>query len=135
MVQCPELCTRGAISLTKKRAVLRNEQLHREHADIIQRFGDAACDRGGIFDLRRRQRRRHGRAAQDVILMLVLRRVVGGEGAVAPARGDDRCLEGEIDEFFEDSRHRVQALECGGRIERRARDGLALAVIAHAPRS
>ena len=44
-VQWPELCTRGAISLTSRPPSREHEHLHRQHADIIEllrdRFGDA----------------------------------------------------------------------------------------------
>ena len=47
MVQWPLLCTRGAISLTISRAPrgrigAEMEHLHRQHADIVERLGDAA---------------------------------------------------------------------------------------------
>ena len=38
IVQWPELCTRGASSLASSRAVAA-EQFEREHADIVERFG------------------------------------------------------------------------------------------------
>ena len=42
----PELCTRGAISLAEQLAVA-SEQLDREHADVVERFGDRARVRLG----------------------------------------------------------------------------------------
>ena len=47
-VQWPELWTRGAISLTRRRCgrpVGRDEHLDGEHADMVERLGDGLGDR------------------------------------------------------------------------------------------
>ena len=48
MVQCPELCGRGAISLTRTRPVAVDEHLDGEEADEVERFCDAPGDPGGL---------------------------------------------------------------------------------------
>ena len=59
-VQWPELCTRGAISLTRTFgpfSLVQHEHLDREHADIVERGRDLAGDRAGLL------RKRSGIAA------------------------------------------------------------------------
>ena len=72
---------------------------------------------------------------QDAVAVDVLGRIVGGDRAVQPARGDHRNLALEGDEGFQDQRHIAHRLAGAGKAARFhvAEDALALAVIAHAP--
>ena len=72
MVQWPELCTRGAISLTStawEAPSSHDEHLDRQHADIAEGFRDGLGDAPRFRGDRRRHGGRHARGLQDVVLM------------------------------------------------------------------
>ena len=103
IVQWPELCGRGASSLTRISPDLGHEHLDRQHADEVELFGDVARDRLGPHRGLGLDPGRRDRGVEDMVDVLVFDRRVGGPGAVAAARDDDRDLAGEIDKAFEDA--------------------------------
>ena len=134
-VQCPELCTRGAISLTSifgPPSAGDHEHLDREHADIIQRVGDLLGDAAGLRGQRIGDRRRHARGLQDVVAVLVFGDVEAFDLAVGAARGDHRDFALERNEGFQDRRFGAEVLPDPVGIVALADDRLALAVIAEA---
>ena len=77
IVQWPELCGRGASSLTSTSPSWVDEHLDREQADEVELLGDAAGDRlGARRDLGRHRRRRDG-GVEDVVDVPVLDRRIG----------------------------------------------------------
>src|SRR5260221_11277875 len=77
----------GRDSVAGNLAVSADEQLHAQNADIIQRFGDPAGDSHSLAGDRSGERSGHDRPAQNMILMLVPRRIISEEIAIAPPRG------------------------------------------------
>ena len=68
MVQWPELCTRGAISLTTSGSaacVPEVEHLHRQHADVAERLGNRGGDIAGACQGDRRQAARGRRSVSQ----------------------------------------------------------------------
>ena len=104
IVQWPLLWTRGAISLTSGPSrEAKNSTVSTPTWPSASAMRSAASRRFG--DLRRELIAAwHGRAAQDAVAMLVLRRVPEGVAAVVPAREDDRELGEEVDAGFGDRR-------------------------------
>src|SRR5258706_5711235 len=86
-------------------AVSADEQLHAKNADIIQRFGDPAGDPHSLAGDRSGERSGHDRPAQNMILMLVPRRIISEKTAIAAPRGDDGCLERKVYEFLQNRGH------------------------------
>ena len=102
MVQWPELCGRGASSLTSTAAVPGDEHLDRQNADESQGIGDSQRDPlrlGGRLG-------RYGGGCygfvQDVVGVAVLDGGIGHHRAILAARDDHRDLKREIDEAFDD---------------------------------
>ena len=116
-----------------RRALFDDEHFDRDHADIGERGGDA----GGEVDRRsrrcRRERCRRAGHAQDMVLVDIFADVVGGEGTVHAARGDDRNFPHEWHESFEDCRPAAEAAEDDGEIGSLAHHRLAFSVIAETP--
>ncbi len=131
IVQCPELCGRGASSLTSTSPAwvtnistastpTRSSFSAMWRAIASARIAVSAVDpRGG------------DRGVEDVVGVLVFDRRVGRPGAVAPARDDDRNLAGEIDKAFEDADLAAHPPPRLIRLGLRRQRHLALAVIAH----
>ena len=102
-VRCPELCGRGASSLTSSAAVARHEELDAQEADVLERFHHASRDvdrlraaiAGGDVGGRHRD-------VEDVMRVRVLDRSEMRPLAVDAARADHRHLAIEIDERLED---------------------------------
>ena len=94
IVQWPLLWTRGAISLTTgPSALAKNSTVRTPTWPSASAIASAAPR--ALGDLRRATvAARHGRAAKDAVLMLVLRRVPEGVAAVFPA-GEDHGEFGE----------------------------------------
>ena len=90
IVQWPELCTRGAISLNTG-PCSRGEELERQHADVAERVGDLARQLARLGDLRRDDRGRRQRGAgEDAAFVDVL-----GESQkrISPSRPRTRITE------------------------------------------
>ncbi len=138
IVQWPELCGRGANSLTSSVPSRRHEHLDGQHADQVERACDPPADRRGLFGQRRCDRRRCDRSPQDVVLVDVLDRHVDGHRAIDAAGDNHRDFLIEIDPAFEDTGalaggagHRLPG---AGKIGRLADRHLTLAVVAVARR-
>ena len=132
IVQCPELCGRGASSLTSTSPDWDHEHLDRQHPDEIELFGDVAGDRLGAHRGLGADPRRGDRGVEDMIDVLVFDRRVGRPGAVAAARDDDRDLAGEVDKAFEDADRAAHLPPRLVRAGLGVKRDLTLAVIAHA---
>ena len=93
MVQCPELCTRGAISLTSRPAA-RDEQLDaRSRRRSRARSGSrAATSAASLRSAPPATRGGHGRSVQDAVAVHVLAADRSRDRAVEPARRDHRDL-------------------------------------------
>ncbi len=117
----------------EQRAVAEHEELDADDADIVERFEDGEGVAAGQFGGCRRDGGRHGGRVQYAVAVDVLGRIVGGERAVAAARGDDGNLALEGDERLQDQRHAahggIGAVDVAAEIPEHA---LALAVITHA---
>ena len=74
----------------------------------------------------------HGGAAQDMVLVVILRRIVGRESCHRRPAPRPPSLEGKIDKAFQDRRRALEALERLRRLVRAGDFRLALAVIAEA---
>ena len=134
IVQCPLLCTRGAISFGEQAAV-EVEQLDAADTDVVERVEqrhDARLGRGlqrAVVPAGRR-----ARDAQDAVAVLVLDDGPAPDLAVAAAHADDRQLTVERDERFEDQWHAAELRPRRVDVGRRAQHRLALAVVAAAAR-
>ena len=107
MVQCPELCGRGASSLTSSSPSLVDEHLDREQPDEVERSAMARAIATARAASLGRQRRRRDGGVEDVVDVPVLDRRIGRACAVLAARDDHRDLAGEIDEALEDCQTRL----------------------------
>ena len=130
IVQCPELWTRGAISLAKK-PIADLEQLDGEHAHVAERLQHPP---GVILGSRLQGRRDalRGREAppEDSARVEVLDQGIAGDRAVLSPDGEDRELAVEAHEALEDERRlpqpRPRPLGVDGRLDQ----VLSLAVVA-----
>ena len=75
IVQCPELCGRGAISLASTVAPRVDEHLHGEQPDQIERVGDTPGDRLSLSIDRLGYSRRGEGDVEDVAPVAILHRV------------------------------------------------------------
>ena len=132
MVRCPELCGRGAISLTSKRPPGRQEELDTKDADRPQRLGHGQGQRAGLESDDRSHGGRHHRRVQDVPLMVVQADRIGHRVAVLPASHDHRDLGGELDPALGHAGDPAQAGPRGGRLGRLRDQHLPLAVVPRA---
>ena len=109
-----------------------HEELDAEHADIIQRLGNAPRGCDGFISTGPGKGCRHHGTVQDVVAMLVFRGIEGTETAIETPRRDHGDLTAEPDEGFED--RRLPAHGRPGRLRtcHRRELGLSLAVIAQA---
>src|SRR6185437_12690231 len=116
--------------LVDQQRLAGNEELDAEHADIIEgtgnapRRGDRLCRRLGAYS------RRDSAGVEDMAAVDVLRRFEGGDGPVAAARHDDRYFLVERHEGFQHQRLGFERGEGRGGVDGRAKNLLALAVIA-----
>ena len=110
-------------------AAARDEELDREHPDIVERLGDPRRQRSRLLVDRRGDARRNARGAEDAVLVLVLHGVERGRRAVMGARDHHRNLALEIDALFEDRAARAQLPPGGLRVGAGADFPLALAVV------
>ena len=131
-VRCPELCGRGAISLTSKRPPCRQEELDTKDPDGPQRLGHGQGQRAGLESDDRSHGGRHHRRVQDVPLMVVQADRIGHRVAVLPASHDHRDLGGELDPALGHAGNPAQAGPRGGRLGRLRDQHLPLAVVARA---
>ena len=132
IVQWPELCGRGASSLTRSRPSRVTNISTASRPDQPELARDPLGERLRLLGERRGDRRRRHGPGQDVALVPVLDRRVAGHGAVLAAGGDHRDLAGEVDPRLGDRRRAAEARPGGGRVVIRAKRELALAVVAEA---
>src|SRR5262245_40974736 len=85
-------------------ALADDKHFHRKHADIVKGFGDAGCDLPRLARERRGHFRGHARDFENMIAMLVFRRLEAFHVAVTRTGDDYRNLSLEIDEAFQDTR-------------------------------
>src|SRR5919107_148760 len=84
-------------------AVLEEKHFDREHADIVERVGDAPGNGQRLLLGSSGYPSRHPRDVENVVAVSVGANVVGRKGAAAGARRHDRDLPLEGDEAFEDA--------------------------------
>ena len=108
IVQWPELCGRGAISLTSTRPVRVDEHLDGEQADQVQRLRDAPGHPPSLGGGGRRDPSGREGQVQDAVAVPVLHGVEHRAAAVRAARDDDADFAREVDEAFQDQRLRLQ---------------------------
>ena len=108
IVQCPELCTRGAISFATTSPPTSNSSTQHD-ADVVE-LVEQGADRGLGARLERSVEIGRGRERQpeDAVAVMVLDRGPARDFAVAAAHREDRQLAVERDEPFEDARHLAQ---------------------------
>src|SRR5262249_31863182 len=85
-------------------ALADDKHFHRKHADIVKGFRDAGCDLPRLACERRGHFRGHARDFENMIAMLVFRRLEAFHVAVTRTGDDYRNLSLEIDEAFQDTR-------------------------------
>ena len=121
IVQCPELCTRGAISFASEFAA-DVEQLDAAHADVVEVVEQRPDRRlGARLECVVEAGRGREREPEDAVAVMVLDRGPARDLAVAAAHGDDRELPVEGDEAFEDARAPRRAAPSGVDVGRRSR--------------
>ena len=131
MVQWPELCTLGAISLTSRRGdppSRWNISTHK-HADMAERFGDFAGDAPRLERAIGVDASRNAADGENAVLVHVLDRIVEFERAVLAAHREDGDLALEGDECFEQCRLPARAPSAPPRL--RPRCGPALVPCRH----
>ena len=131
MVQCPELCTRGAISLAISRAA-DHEEFDGEHADVIEMFEQPP--RGALRLAReRRAAKWRARQSEDAFTVHVEIERIKRDPSVEPAHRDHRHFLLEGHQVFVQQRRRPQCRPCGVEVAALAQHELALAVVTQAP--
>lgn len=114
-------------------AVGEHEELHTQHAHVLQRLGQATgqCD-GLLREVLRHIRRRHLGDGQDAgAVQILLHRQVHPLPIPTP-RDDDADLLRQIQALLQHTGHAAQRRECRRQLSRRGHHGLAFAVIAQA---
>ena len=97
IVKCPELCGRGAISLTRRASIRGQKELDRQDADRAQRLRDASARRMRFLGDDRPDPAGMTVGVEDVAVVTVHGDRIANGLAVNAASHDHRELSGEID--------------------------------------
>ena len=120
-VQWPELCTRGAISLTMTGSappVRHDEEFDGQNAAIAEGIRDARRHLLGECLMLLRAAGGNGARAQDAALVIVLRAIVAGKLAILRAHADGRYLHREIEHGLQHAGSPAEIRESGLELRR-----------------